>query len=82
MIWYDYVPTSSATYNQQLNCALLLDYELTLPKYILSNTRLVLPFNYFLLLKSYFHNRNFRVKVGNNTPNLHLYMLEYLKVVY
>jgi hypothetical protein len=32
--------------------------------------RQALPLNYFLLLKSYLHNRHFRVKVGNDYSEL------------
>jgi hypothetical protein len=43
---------------------------------LLYKLRKALPLNYFLLLKSYLHNRYFRVKVGNDYSGWHLYMLE------
>jgi hypothetical protein len=37
---------------------------------LLHKLRQALPLNYFLLLKSYLHNRHFRVKVGNDYSEL------------
>jgi hypothetical protein len=37
---------------------------------LLYKLRQTLPLNYFLLLKSYLHNRHFRVKVGNDYSEL------------